>query len=639
MIFKVAKIMYQNNDITKVKIKEIYYNGKTINYIHYKGNYTFERYKLYSGDIIDNDINGNEVGIENIKINNIDYNNEKDKLKNLFNNYGINTKECNNIISNIFKKYGESSYNMILDKPYMLFEFTDRFNIIEEMSKRNHELLCIFAILKSIYGNNHIFIKKDDFKVTKEGLSIDENTFNIINQMIKNNIQCYLTLLIKDGILIEEDNRIYIKKYYDIENSIDEIIRSKALYESKDKKQLEKIKEFFSIDDDNIKKFNKEQKQAIEQSLNEISIVTGGAGVGKTTTIYDGIIKLYKYLNPNVKIKVVGFTANSVNKINNKLISTNTIHKFLGITTNHQFLIDEREEDIDVDLLIIEEAGMIDIDLYYHLLKRLSLNTKIVMVGDYNQIESNGFGQVFKDLVNSNLIHKTELSKIYRQDNKSNIIKNSNKIVKCDTNLITNRTDFQIKNCVSGKIINKIEEEINKLMKLGYDYNNIMVLSPYRKNENGCEKLNEKISYIINKDRRYKFELGDKVVQTVNNYNKDVYNGEQGIVVGITMQIGNLIGVDISYGNKTINYYGKEINEIELAYSMTVHKMQGDECKVIIFVIDKYQENMLNRNLIYTAITRAKEKVIVIGDKDKFYEGIKKLPSQKNSGLLDRLCS
>lgn len=681
MTFKVLQVIHQDDKITKIRIEKNIYDGRIIEYLHYRGNYTFIEYRIYDAEVIDNDINGNEIGIININtinildkqliksinkkirkydnnvnvdenysiedvryiINELNISNnekyyleedinyifEKSKIKALLNSFGISNKESNNITDNIIKKYNMCSYNTILQKPYILFEFTDKFNVIEKMSSKENELLQLFNILDNMYKNNHTYILKNDL--------------TLMNTIIRDNIENYLNILIKDELIITENDRVYIKKYYDMENTLDEMIRSRTFLKIKNKKILDNIDKFFETNDYHIKQFNKEQRLAIKNSvINEISLVTGGAGVGKTTTIYNGIIELYRYLDPDVKIQVVGFTGKSINKIKNKVVPAETIHKFLELPINHSFVNDEREEDINIDLLIIEEGGMIDIDLYYKLFKRLSQDTKIVIVGDYNQTESIGFGHVFKDLVNSNLVCKTELVKIYRQKNESSIVMNANKIISIDSGnnqMIIENNDFKVKDCNSKNIIDNIEKEIKTLINLGYNYDDIAILSPYRVGDNGCKNLNYKLSNIINKNRRYEFECEDKVIQNINNYKKCIYNGQQGIVVGIEIEACDLTQVDVLYGDEVVSYEGKEIDEIELAYSMTVHKMQGDECKVVIFIVDKGHKKMLNKNLIYTTVTRAKEKVIIIGEKDTFYEGIKKLPQHKNSGLLDRLCS
>lgn len=445
------------------------------------------------------------------------------------------------------------------------------------------------------------------------------------------------------GVALIKNDRIYIKRYYDIEDELEDMIRARVGI--KDKKIISKIDEFLKLDNSEIKSFNEEQLIAIKQSaINYISVITGGAGVGKTTTIYYGIIKLFKYLNPNAKIQIVGFTGKSVSKIKNESIPSETIHRFLNLSADYKYINDNREEDINLDLLIIEEGGMVDMDLYYQLFKRVSQDTKIVIIGDYNQNESIGFGQVFKALVDSNLIHKTELFKVYRQKNKSNIILNSNKIIQGKTTddkvdpLIINNTDFVMKNCKSDKILDKVKKEVRQLLNKGHSIDDIVILSPYKKIMNGSYELNYEISKVIKEDRKYKFECMDKVIQNTNNYHKGIYNGQQGVVGSIEIELENLIKVDVIYNGEIVEYEGDEIKEIELSYSLTVHKMQGDECKIVIFVVDEKHKEHLNRNLIYTAVTRAKEQVIIIGNEEIFNECIKKLPPKKNTTLLDRLC-
>lgn len=680
MEFKVLEVIYQHEEITKVKIKKEIYNGTAIEYLHYKGNYTFKRHEVYIAEVIGNELNGNEIGIKNIrkigynklikrlnkkfKLNidsgymyfirgevsklNIDehtkseilkeaeYMIEEDRTESLLNSYGMTQKESSNISSRIVEKYGLNTYNTILEKPYVLFEYTDKFEVIEELSKKEEELKCIFLVLKYMYKNGHTFATKHDLKELKYGTKE-------LNYSISKNIDTYLENLHNSGVALIKNDRVYIKRYYDIEDELEDMIRARVGI--KDKKIISKIDEFLKLDNSEIKSFNEEQLIAIKQSaINYISVITGGAGVGKTTTIYYGIIKLFKYLNPNAKIQIVGFTGKSVSKIKNESIPSETIHRFLNLSADYKYINDNREEDINLDLLIIEEGGMVDMDLYYQLFKRVSQDTKIVIIGDYNQNESIGFGQVFKALVDSNLIHKTELFKVYRQKNKSNIILNSNKIIQGKTTddkvdpLIINNTDFVMKNCKSDKILDKVKKEVRQLLNKGHSIDDIVILSPYKKKMNGSYELNYEISKVIKEDRKYKFECMDKVIQNTNNYHKGIYNGQQGVVGSIEIELENLIKVDVIYNGEIVEYEGDEIKEIELSYSLTVHKMQGDECKIVIFVVDEKHKEHLNRNLIYTAVTRAMEQVIIIGNEEIFNECIKKLPPKKNTTLLDRLC-
>lgn len=682
MEFKVLKVIYQDKEITKVKIKKEIYNEHIIEYVHYRGNYTFTRNQVYIADIIE--LNGNEVGVNNIKsignyrlinrlnsklkkfklninITNINFINcevdklnidkhtkqqiikeanyiiEQDRLELLLNSYGMIEKESISISSDIVKKYGLDSYNFILNKPYILFNHTNNFEVIYALSKKEEELMCIFIILKYMYENGHTFITKHSIKELKYGTKE-------LNHSINKNIDIYLQNLHNSGIAFIKNDKVYIKRYYDMETELEYMIRARVGI--KDKKLIHKLEEFLKLYSSDMNLFNKEQIMAIKQSaLNYISVITGGAGVGKTTTIYNGIIKLFRYLNPNAKIQIVGPTGKSVSRMKYEIIPSETIHKFLNLSTNYKYINDSREEDINIDLLIIEEGGMVDMDLYYLLLKRVSQDTKIVVVGDYNQNDCIGFGQVFKAFVDSNLVPKTELFKVYRQKNKSNILLNSNKIIQGKTTcdkvdpLIINNNDFKIKNCKSSEIIYKVNKEVKKLSSKEYSIDDIMVLSPYKNKINGSYELNHEISKVIKEDRKYKFECYDKVIQNTNNYNKNIYNGQQGVVGSIEVKLDNLIKVDVIYNDDdVVEYSGEEIKEIELSYSLTVHKMQGDECKVVIFVVDEEHKEHLNRNLIYTAITRAKEKVIIIGNEQIFNEAIKKLPIKKNTTLLDRLC-
>lgn len=391
------------------------------------------------------------------------------------------------------------------------------------------------------------------------------------------------------------------------------------------------------------------QKEAVHMALKyKFSILTGGPGTGKTYTI-NAIIKAIEKFWPKAQIDLCAPTGKASQRMSEMSGKESfTIHKKLKYVPykNNQL------SPIESDFLIVDEASMIDADLFSKLLINTDDNTSILFVGDYNQLPSIGVGLILRDLLNSEKIPATKLEQIYRQGKTSNINIVSHQIAEGkifdEKNPIQNTNDFVF---IPKKTINDIEKEIfvsfQKFIDMGLSPNSIQVLTPMNNGPLGTIMLNQKLQEFINPPSTKKAEIqvnphfiirvGDRVMQTKNNYTLGVFNGAHGYVTNIYTKLGQEF-VTVDFDGETVEYTGDFIEELVLAYAMTIHKSQGSEFKAVIMPISDAHAIMLSKNLVYTGITRAKEYIRMIGSIDAFNKAIETIETlSRNSHVISKL--
>lgn len=472
-----------------------------------------------------------------------------------------------------------------------------------------------------------------------------------------------MLLNILDKVVIEQredDDYVYRKSVYMAEKRISDAIIQKTKetgakhnYE----KQIEKVSEKQSI------VLSDKQKEAIKLCLDSnISVITGGPGTGKTTII-KCVIDIFKEREMSyVLCAPTGRAAKRITETSGE--KAQTIHRLLEITK-----IDDRDLDslinfeikiLDKDVVIVDEASMVDTILMNNLIKALKPSTKLILVGDSDQLPSVGAGSVLKDIIKSGVVNVVELTEIYRQSAKSDIIVNAHKVKngeyiefkKKDTDMFlieTNsieETSAELESLISHRLENYNGVDI---------LNDVQVISPIKKTALGTWELNKVIQNILNpisKNKAHRkvgdktFMKGDKVMQIRNNYDltyeingaaaNGVYNGDIGVIEKIDNE-GQLLTVKFDDG-KSVDYEFKELDQLEHAYAITVHKSQGSEFNTVIIPIYICFEKLFNRNLIYTAMTRAKALLIFIGSKQAINYMIDNTYENKRcTGLKNRL--
>lgn len=394
-----------------------------------------------------------------------------------------------------------------------------------------------------------------------------------------------------------------------------------------------------------------EQKQAVISALkNPVSILTGGPGTGKTQTV-STIINTIKALSPTAVIAMCAPTGKAAVRMSELTGSkkSSTIHRLLGIGNPQKEL---GVGELICDFLVVDEFSMVDIQLCERLFRCVCTHARVIIVGDDNQLPSVGPGLVLRDFIRSGVIPCTKLTKVFRQSGSgSRIVKNANAIINQkpgDPVMLSmaknpNEDFYFIDAEAPSKIMGLVDASVKRLINkhhIGLDQ--IGVFSPVYAGELGVDALNECLRDSYNAEgEEYEipsggsFKIGDKVIQTRNNYDLMVFNGEQGIVkkFGYTQEQAVLV----DYQDREIWYSCTEIADLELAYAITVHRSQGSEYKAVIIPVHETLVRNLNINLLYTAITRAKGIVILVGSKKAFSEGIRRQASERCSQLADKL--
>ncbi len=364
--------------------------------------------------------------------------------------------------------------------------------------------------------------------------------------------------------------------------------------------------------------FAPHQKEALTQALVEkFSIITGGPGTGKSTITRALCGILGKLTNKIVLAAPTGRAAKRMAEITGRYATT--IHRLLKYDFTLGKFKHDRDNPVDCDLMIVDEASMIDTYLMYQILRAIPSHAKVVVIGDANQLPSIGPGNVLRDLIRSEKLAVTKLSAIYRQAKGSQIIVNAHRINEGEmpfTKSFENSDFFffeakepeDVREAIIELVIKRIPE------KFGYDpKKDIQVLSPMRKGACGIEAFNKELQAKLTPGSGVGFfRAGDKVMQLRNNYTKDVYNGDIGIISSIDPQEEQLV---VKMDEKAVEYAFSELDELTLAYAVSIHKYQGSECPCIVMPVHTAHFKLLTRNLLYTGVTRGKKLVILVGTK------------------------
>jgi exodeoxyribonuclease V alpha subunit len=390
------------------------------------------------------------------------------------------------------------------------------------------------------------------------------------------------------------------------------------------------------------------QREAVRSSVNaKAMIVTGGPGTGKTTII-NTIIKLYGKMGQKVLLAApTGRAAKRMTEATGH--EAKTIHRLLEFSPGGTTFKRNESNPLDADLVIIDEASMVDTVLMYHLLKAISLKATVILVGDVDQLPSVGPGNTLKDIIESEYLPTVRLDEIFRQSKESMIIVNAHKINK--GNMPTTRGDEKHRRDFYFLTVEEPEKVLEEIVSLcrekipsrfGYDpMNDIQVLTPMHKGTVGVANLNAVLQAELNPgtDELVRggrtFRVGDKIIQMRNNYDKDVFNGDIGRVVSIDREIQEVM---IDFDGRRVSYEFPDLDEVTHAYAISVHKSQGSEYPVVVMPILTQHYMLLQRNLLYTGITRGKKLVILVGTWKALAIAVKNNTPQKRFTMLkDRL--
>lgn len=570
---------------------------------------------------------------------------EQRELKNItifLQTHGLSVNQC----LKIYKKYGASSVDTVKNNPYILcdeisgigFKTSDKIarSLGIEIDSPFRIQSGIRYVINEFCANGHTFMPKDE--LIKEASNVLTVSEDIIEENIKN---AALDRKIKLEKVNDKEGVFTIPNYY-CELGITNRILTLAISNFQD----------ISVDVDHLilqfeKKnnitFAESQKDAIISAFqNGIEIITGGPGTGKTTII-KCIIEIFETCGLKVLLGApTGRAAKRMSESTGK--EATTIHRMLdmGVFEKEEsvFVTNAEEHSLEADVVIIDEASMIDITLMNALLKSINVGTRLIIVGDVDQLPSVGAGNVLNDFIESGFTKVVRLKEIFRQGKESMIIVNAHKINKGEMPKLNEKgTDFFfIRNDIQEGILNTIIDLINtRLPRFNSNWDklkSIQVLVPMKKGVLGVTNLNERIQNVLNPKAPYKkekefrsmvFREGDKVMQIKNNYSLKwtriagkgdheglgVFNGDMGFIESIDLE-GKKLSI-IFDDERRVIYDFIYLDELDLAYAITIHKSQGSEFPVVIIPAYMGAPLLMNRNLLYTGITRAKEMVVVVG--------------------------
>lgn len=559
-------------------------------------------------------------------------------------------------LHNKLKEY-EASYETIMYLSDMGFSTKDSM-IIYNTYKKDTKKVIEEDIYKLIEDINEIYFKKIDVIALKNGIKKDalirvkasllyimdevsntyghsyyfrEELLNYLPRVLGVNIctelfdECINKLVDDLKIIIKED-RFYLREMYESETLIVKRFRllnsNKEIIDKRLDSMILELEDFFDI------KYNSCQLDAIKKSyMKDFLIITGGPGTGKTT-IMKGIVELYRlmeklsYEKLNDKIALLAPTGRAAKRMSETTgMPASTIHRFLKWSRDtNKFQVNEYNRS-KVEFVIIDEASMIDTYLMASLLKGISSNCKVILVGDDHQLPSVGPGQVLHDLIESHALQVVELTELYRQGIDSNIISLAYDIRNQSVNkdIFNVEDDLTFIECRDNEVIPNICEICNTYKDL--NYKKFQILAPMYKGLNGIDAINKNVQDIFNSKSRTKkekvigefnFREDDKVIQLTNMPDDNVYNGDIGIIDRIQSSPKSEIHID--FDGNLVKYTPANFINFRSAYSISIHKAQGSEFDVVVIPIVNAYNKMLYQKLIYTGVTRAKKKLYIVGD-------------------------
>lgn len=396
------------------------------------------------------------------------------------------------------------------------------------------------------------------------------------------------------------------------------------------------------------------QKEAVYMALsNRLSILTGGPGTGKTATT-NAIVKCIRSIDKNSRIMLLAPTGKASKRLSEMTgMKAMTIHRGLGLKG---FGHDVELNQLDSDFIIVDEVSMMDAYLTSLLLNNVSENTRLILVGDHHQLPSVGPGLILRDFIDSGKIPVTELTEIFRQAASSQLVMNAHRMNKGLTTKDVGGLEFDPKKGDSYfversqplQIQRDIIESMKRFMKKGYKLDDFLILAPMHKGILGVAELNRRIQREFNPPNQYVdveksdgtiLRVGDRVIQTDNNYDLNVFNGEMGNIVDIFYCSDNgqdeiIVSVEYPDKDEPVDYGMKDIDELDLAYCISIHKSQGSESPIVIMPIHETQEYMLDRVLIYTGYTRTKNVHIFLGSEKLLNESLKRVNTNNRQSLI-----
>lgn len=598
---------------------------------------------VFGEDTIDVILNNKEklseiprLGIEKInKINNIlkEYQSTSNIVLEL-NRMGFNTKDSlmllNKYKDKVIRIIDNNIYDLI-DNINLNFKEIDTIainNKYDLYDERRVEALIIYLL------NEITFEQGDTYSFFQE---IYNSIIKYLSDLKSEDLEYYLLKLSKQKRVVIKKEKYYLKELYEAEEYIaDRIYRLNNMERRKLPKLKEKIKE---LEQKIGITYDESQKNAIITSLNNnFTITTGGPGTGKTTII-KGIIRMLvdtcHISHQNIALLApTGRASRKLMEVCN--IPAYTIHKYLGWDKDNNTFSHNEINVCKEEYIIVDEASMIDTMLMFSLLKGTRLDSKFIFIGDYYQLPSVSQGQVLKDMIDSEVLDVIKLNNLYRQKDGNYIIDLAHEIKnkELSDNFLTKKEDYNFIEVDNDYVLTSIKDIILKALEKGYREKDIQVLAPMYKSQNGIDNLNKMLQEIFNPKSNDKNELtvgnktyreGDKVLELVNDSDNSISNGDLGYIINITNKEKNgnkKNEIIVDFDGNIVSFSPDKFINITHGYAISVHKSQGGEFNMVIIPFVNSFKRMLYNKLIYTAVTRAKSKLILIGSREAFVYGV-----------------
>ncbi|BBN99278.1 ATP-dependent RecD-like DNA helicase [Sporolactobacillus terrae] len=574
------------------------------------------------------------------------------------------------LATKIYQVYGNDSLEVIAENPYQLIQDIEGigFQRADELAASlgisgNHperiQAAYLYWLNERAMNDGHVFMPEQATisevqRLLSSKESIDEA--DLIHE---------IDVLEEDGKLIREDDQLYLPQLYYAEKGIVTGIQKLVEQDAEDEySESEFLKALGKVEDKLSMQYAESQQQAIREAIQSpIMILTGGPGTGKTTVI-QGIVEVYAELNscsldpkdydedhpyPVLLVAPTGRAAKRMKESTG--LPAVTIHRLLGWNGGSGYAHDENDP-IEGKLLIVDEMSMVDLWLANQLLKSLPDEMKMVIVGDEDQLPSVGPGQVLSDLIQSDAVPVIRLTAIFRQAQGSSIIELAHEIKEGKAvDVAEPRKDRRFFKCHQNQVIDVICKVAAGAQKKGYPPRDIQVLAPIYRGNAGIEQINRSLQELFNPKNDQKreltygdhiFRVHDKVLQLVNNPDEQVFNGDIGEISAIfrakeTTDKEDTVIVTFD-SSVEVKYLKHDLNQLTLAYCCSIHKAQGSEFPIVILPIVKGYHRMLKRNLIYTAVTRSKDSLVLCGDVEAFNQAVSSNDvDQRNSNLARKI--
>lgn len=577
------------------------------------------------------------------------------------------------LASSIYQYHGAETLDVLDKNPYQLVYDIKGigFNKADQLAQKigiqfdapeRIKAGLLFTLEEECIKQGHTYIPHDQ---------IIEATYNVLtqnsnhddNQIKHEQLHTMLQELNEEKRIIVANEKVSIPSlYYSELKSVQNLYRIKThTNKLKDIEQSDLQINIGEIETNNEVSYAESQKEALQTAINsKVMLLTGGPGTGKTTVI-KGIVELYAevhgisldyddYQEDDYPVVLAAPTGRASKRLQESTgLEAMTIHRLIGWNQDTQ-PEDILDNEINARLIIIDEMSMVDTWLFHQFLSAVPLDAQIILVGDEDQLPSVGPGQVFKDLMDSKTIPRVNLTEVYRQQDGSSIIELAHRMKLGQPIDITQRFhDRSFINCGTDQIPIVVEKVVNSAVNKGYDMSDIQVLAPMYKGNAGIKRLNQILQTILNpkeKDTReiefgdVVFRKGDKVLQLVNRPNDNIFNGDIGVIVGIFWAKENALNKDVlivDFEGNEITFTRQDLLELTHAYCTSIHKSQGSEFPIVIMPIVKQYFKMLQRPILYTGLTRAKQSLVLLGDPQSFDIGLNTNGQKRLTQLYDLL--